>query len=48
MNTFNENKYLTLVPINERQEKIQKYEELWSKVRDSVRSITKNSDCFDK
>ena len=45
---INENKYLTLVPTNESKEKIKKYEELWSKIRDLIRSITKNSDDFDE
>ena len=45
---INENKYLTLVPTNESKEKIKKYEELWIKIRDSVRSITKNSDVYDE
>ena len=29
----NGNKYLTLVPTHESKEKIEKYEELWSKIR---------------
>ena len=37
----NGNKYLTLVPTNASKEKIKKYVELWSKVRDIIRSITK-------
>ena len=44
MDTFeeiNKSKYLTLVPTNEGKEKIKKYEELWSKIRDLIRSITK-------
>ena len=45
---INENNYLTLVPTNESKEKIKKYEELWIKIRDSVRSITKNSDVYDE
>ena len=42
------NKYLTLVLTNESKIKIiiiiiiKKYEELWSKIRDLIRSITKN------
>ena len=36
----NGNKYLTLVPTNESKGKIKKYEELWSKIRDLIRSIT--------
>ena len=41
---INKNKYLTLVPTNESKEIMKKYEELWSKTRDLIRSITKNSD----
>ena len=29
-----------LAPINERKEKIKKYEELWSKIKDLIRLIT--------
>ena len=45
---INGNKYLTLVPTNESKEKIKRYGELWSKIKDLIRSITKNSDDFDK
>ena len=45
---INGNKYLTLVPTNESKEKIKKYEELWIKVRDLIRSITNNSDDYDQ
>ena len=45
---MNGNKYLTLVPTNESKEKIKRYGELWSKIKDLIRSITKNSDDFDK
>ena len=46
---INENKYLTLVPTNESKEKINKYKELWTKIRDLIRSITKVSvDCDKK
>ena len=38
---INKNKYLTLAPNNESKEKIKRYEELWSKIRDLIRSITK-------
>ena len=38
------NKYLKVVPTNESKEKMLKYEELWSKVRDLIRSTTKNPD----
>ena len=33
---------------NESKEKIKKYEELWIKIRDLIRSITKNSENYDK
>ena len=39
---INGNKYLTLVPTNETKEKIKKYEELWSKIRDLIRLIIIN------
>ena len=42
------NKYLTLVPTNESKEKIKKYEELWIKIRDLIRSITKNTYDYDE
>ena len=42
------NKYLTLVPSNERKEKIKKYKELWTKIRDLIRSITENLDDYDE
>ena len=42
------NKYFTLVPTNESKEIIIKYEKLWSKIRDLIRSITKNSDNYDE
>ena len=44
----NGNKYLTLVPTNESKEKIKKYEELWRKIRDLIRLITKKSDDYDE
>ena len=34
---------ITLVPTNESKEKIKKYEELWIKIRDLIRSVTKKS-----
>ena len=37
-----------LVPTDESKEKIKKYEELWNKIRDLIRSITKNSDKYDE
>ena len=48
---FEENngtKYLILAPSNESKEKVKKYEELWIKIRDLIRSITKNSDHHDE
>ena len=45
---INNSKYLKLVPTNDSKEKIQKYEELWIKIRDLIRSITKNPDDYDK
>ena len=45
---INKRKYLTLVHTNDSKEKIKKYEELWSKIRDSIGSITKNLDEYDK
>ena len=41
-------KYLTLVPTNESKEKTKKYKELWIKIRDLIRSITKHSDDRDE
>ena len=41
-------KYLTLVPIYESKGKIKKYEELCSKIRALIRSITENSDDYDE
>ena len=45
---INENKYLMLVSTYENNEKIKKYEELWIKIRDLIRSRTKNLDDFDE
>ena len=45
---INGNKYLTLAPTNESKEKIKKYKELRNKIRDVVRSLTKNSDYDEK
>ena len=45
---INRNKYLTLVPTNESKEKIKKYKELWIKIRDLIRSITKNLNDYDE
>ena len=35
-------------PAVESKEKIENYEELWSKIKDVIRSITKNSDDYDE
>ena len=40
---INRNKFLTLIPTNERKEIIKRYEELWSKMRYLIGPITKNS-----
>ena len=45
---INGNKYLTLVPTNESKEKIKKYEELWSKIKDIFTLITKNSGDYEE
>ena len=45
---INKSKYLTEVPTNDSKEKIKKYEELWSKFRDLIRSLTKSSDDYDE
>ena len=43
---INTSKYLALIFTNESKEKIKKYEELWSKIRNLVSLITKNSDDY--
>ena len=43
---INKNEYLILVSTNENKEKIKKCEELWNKIRDLIRSMTKNSDDY--
>ena len=45
---INGNKYLTLVPTNESKKIIKKYEDLWSKIRDLIKSVTKNSYDYDE
>ena len=45
---INKNKYLTLVLTNESKEIIKEYEELWIKIKDLIRSITKHSDDYDE
>ena len=39
---------MTLVHTNESKDTLQKYEEVWSKIRDLIRSITNNLDNYDK
>ena len=41
---INGNKYLTLVSTNKSKEILKKYEKLWTKKRDHIRTITNNSD----
>ena len=52
MNAFfeeiNGNKYLALVPTNKSKEEIKKYQKLWSKIRNLIRPMTKNSDDYDE
>ena len=47
----NRNKYLTLVSTDERKDTLLKYEELWSKIKDCIRSISSskldNTDNYD-
>ena len=45
---INGNKYSMLSPSNESKEKIKKYGELWIKIKDLIRLITKNSDYYDE
>ena len=45
---INKSKYLTLVSTNDGKEKVRKHEELWSKMRHLIRSITKNPDDYDE
>ena len=45
---INGNQYLILVATNENNEKSKKYEELCSKIRVLLRSITKNSNDYDE
>ena len=45
---INGNKYLTLVPTNESKEKIKKYQDLWIKIRDFIRSVTTKPDDYDE
>ena len=42
------NKYLTLVPTDESKDTLKTQEELWSKIRDFIRSTTNNSGNYDE
>ena len=44
----NRDKYLTLITTNRSKEKIKKCEELWIKIRDLIRSTTKDLDDYDE
>ena len=39
---------MTLVPNNESKEIIKKYEELWSKIKNQIKTITNNSSDYDE
>ena len=39
---------MTLVPLNVSKEIMKKYKELWSKIRDLMKSITKNSNDYNE
>ena len=45
---FNKNKYLPVIPPIESRKRRKNYEELWSKIKDLIRPITKNSDHYDE
>ena len=45
---MDKSKYLTLIPTNESKEKIKKYKELQSKIRDLIMSVTKYSGNYDE
>ena len=44
----NENKCLTLVPTDKSEGKLRKYEKMTTKIRDLIRSVSNNSDDYDK
>ena len=46
MEGINGSKYLILVFTNEKKNALKKYEELWNKMRDIIRSKTNNSDDY--
>ena len=45
---INGSKYLMLVPTNESKDRVKTYEELWIKIRDFIRRVTKKSDDYDE
>ena len=45
---INGSKYLTLILSNESKDKIKNYVEMWNKIRDSIRYVTKRSDDSDE
>ena len=44
----NRNKFLMLFPTDESKDTLKKYKEMWSKVRDLIRSTTNNSEDYDE
>ena len=46
MEGIDRSKYLILVFTNEKKNALKKYEELWNKMRDIIRSKTNNSDDY--
>ena len=44
----NENRQLTLGPTDESKDKLKRYEEMWSKIKDPVRSTNNKSDYYDE
>ena len=48
MDTLKKLTKIMLVPTNESNDIIKKYEELWSKIRDLIKLIIKNSDHYDE
>lgn len=44
----NGNKYLTLYPTDESKNTLKTYKELWNEIRDSIRTITNNTDKYDE
>ena len=43
-----EEKYLTLFPADESKDTLKKYEKLWNKIRDLIRSTSNNMDHYEK